>query len=180
MEIAEALAITQAQAQNHGRGRQSQAQGSEQHGQAGGIPETDRSKEQSEGQRKKGQERVTAEIARETEKGYEQALGKEAVELMRRLVRGEDAGLPDEFYVEEPEELYSIELCPAKFGASTMEKREQMLKLLEKVKEELKRLIPMERLGKPEDVAEAVLFLVSEESNYITGQVLNVNGGIYM
>ena len=52
--------------------------------------------------------------------------------------------------------------------------------LPEKVKEELKQLIPMERLGKPEDVAEAVLFLVSEESNYITGQVLNVNGGIYM
>ena len=52
--------------------------------------------------------------------------------------------------------------------------------LSDKVKEELKRLIPMERLGKPEDVAEAVLFLVSEESNYITGQVLNVNGGIYM
>ena len=52
--------------------------------------------------------------------------------------------------------------------------------LPEKVKEELKRLIPMERLGKPEDVAEAVLFLVSEESNYMTGQVLNVNGGIYM
>jgi 3-oxoacyl-[acyl-carrier protein] reductase len=52
--------------------------------------------------------------------------------------------------------------------------------LPEKVKEELKRLIPMERLGKPEDVAEAVLFLVSEESNYITGHVLKVNGGIYM
>ena len=52
--------------------------------------------------------------------------------------------------------------------------------LPEKAKEELKRLIPMERLGKPEDVAEAVLFLVCEESSYITGQVLNVNGGIYM
>ncbi len=52
--------------------------------------------------------------------------------------------------------------------------------LPEKAKEELKKLIPMERLGKPEDVAEAVLFFVSEESNYITGQVLNVNGGIYM
>jgi 3-oxoacyl-[acyl-carrier protein] reductase len=52
--------------------------------------------------------------------------------------------------------------------------------LPEKAKEELKKLIPMERLGKPEDVAEAVLFLVSEESSYITGQVLNVNGGIYM
>ena len=52
--------------------------------------------------------------------------------------------------------------------------------LPDKVKEELRRLIPLDRLGKPEDVAEAVLFLVSESGNYITGQVLNVNGGIYM
>jgi len=52
--------------------------------------------------------------------------------------------------------------------------------LPQKAKEELKRIIPMERLGRPEDVAEAVLFLVSEASSYITGQVLNVNGGIYM
>jgi 3-oxoacyl-[acyl-carrier protein] reductase len=52
--------------------------------------------------------------------------------------------------------------------------------LPEKAKEELKRMIPMDRLGKPEDVAEAVLFLVSEASTYITGQVLHVNGGIYM
>jgi len=52
--------------------------------------------------------------------------------------------------------------------------------LPEKAKDELKKLIPMERLGKPEDVAEAVLFLVCEESSYMTGQVLNVNGGIYM
>ena len=52
--------------------------------------------------------------------------------------------------------------------------------LPEKAKEELKRLIPMERLGQPEDVAHAVLFLVSETSSYITGNILNVNGGIYM
>jgi 3-oxoacyl-[acyl-carrier protein] reductase len=52
--------------------------------------------------------------------------------------------------------------------------------LPEKAKEELRRLIPMDRLGRPEDVAGAVLFLVSETSSYITGQVLNVNGGIYM
>jgi len=52
--------------------------------------------------------------------------------------------------------------------------------LPEKAKEELKRMIPVERLGQPEDVAEAVLFLVSESSSYITGHVLNVNGGIYM
>lgn len=50
----------------------------------------------------------------------------------------------------------------------------------EKVRETLVQMIPMERLGQPEDVAEAVLFLVSERSSYITGQVLNVNGGIYM
>lgn len=52
--------------------------------------------------------------------------------------------------------------------------------LPEKAKEELKRLIPLERLGRPEDVAHAVLFLVLEASSYITGQVLNVNGGLYM
>jgi 3-oxoacyl-[acyl-carrier protein] reductase len=40
--------------------------------------------------------------------------------------------------------------------------------------------IPMERLGTPEDVAEAVLFLACPAADYITGQVLNVNGGMYM
>ena len=52
--------------------------------------------------------------------------------------------------------------------------------LPDKAKEQLKRMIPMERLGQPEDVAHAVFFLVSEASSYITGQVLKVNGGIYM
>jgi len=52
--------------------------------------------------------------------------------------------------------------------------------LSEKVKEELAKQIPMGRLGTPEDVAEGVLFLVSETTGYITGQVLNINGGMYM
>ena len=52
--------------------------------------------------------------------------------------------------------------------------------LPERAKEELKQQSPLDRLGRPEDVAEAVLFLVSESASYITGQVLNVNGGILM
>jgi 3-oxoacyl-[acyl-carrier protein] reductase len=40
--------------------------------------------------------------------------------------------------------------------------------------------IPMQKLGQPEDVAAAVVFLSSPESDYITGQVINVNGGMLM
>ena len=40
--------------------------------------------------------------------------------------------------------------------------------------------IPLGRLGKPEDVAEAALFLVSDEASFITGEVLDVNGGALM
>ena len=40
--------------------------------------------------------------------------------------------------------------------------------------------IPLKRLGKPEDVAEAVLFLASEKANFITGEILDVNGGFFM
>ena len=50
----------------------------------------------------------------------------------------------------------------------------------EKIKEEMKRAIPLGHFGTPEDVANAVLFLVSKEADYITGQVFHVNGGMYM
>lgn len=52
--------------------------------------------------------------------------------------------------------------------------------LPEKVREELAAQIPLERLGSPEDIANAVLFLAAEASGYITGQVIAVNGGMYM
>lgn len=48
------------------------------------------------------------------------------------------------------------------------------------LKERVLAAIPLERLGTPEDVAAAVRFLASEEAGYITGHVLNVNGGMYM
>ncbi|GIX03598.1 MAG: beta-ketoacyl-ACP reductase [Planctomycetaceae bacterium] len=44
--------------------------------------------------------------------------------------------------------------------------------------DKLKQAIPVKRLGSPEDVASAVLFLVSDEASYITGQVLRVDGGL--
>ena len=45
--------------------------------------------------------------------------------------------------------------------------------------DELKKMIPVERFGKPEEVAAAVGFLVSDEASYITGEVISVNGGLY-
>ncbi|HBA71405.1 MAG: 3-oxoacyl-[acyl-carrier-protein] reductase [Geobacteraceae bacterium GWC2_55_20] len=52
--------------------------------------------------------------------------------------------------------------------------------LSDKVRAELTSQIPMDRLGSADDIANAVLFLASEASGYITGHVLAVNGGMYM
>lgn len=52
--------------------------------------------------------------------------------------------------------------------------------LPENVKEEIKKIIPLGRFGTVEDVSNAVIFLASPDSGYITGQVIHVNGGMYM
>jgi len=52
--------------------------------------------------------------------------------------------------------------------------------LPEKGREALLQNIPMERLGSVDDIAHAVSFLISPQAGYITGQVLSVNGGMYM
>ncbi len=48
------------------------------------------------------------------------------------------------------------------------------------IREKLLKQIPIEKFGTPLDVAQAVLFLVSDDASYITGQVIHVNGGMWM
>ena len=53
-------------------------------------------------------------------------------------------------------------------------------KIDEKFKEIIISKIPSARLGEPDDIANAVLFLASSDSDYINGETLHVNGGLYM
>ena len=50
----------------------------------------------------------------------------------------------------------------------------------DKMKEALVRAIPFRRLGKPEDLAKAVVYFASDGASYVTGQVLSVSGGLTM
>ena len=52
--------------------------------------------------------------------------------------------------------------------------------LSEENKKKLAEQIPLSRLGEPEDIAKAAVFLCTEDSSYITGHVISVNGGMYM
>jgi 3-oxoacyl-[acyl-carrier protein] reductase len=52
--------------------------------------------------------------------------------------------------------------------------------LSEKVKEAMLGMIPLQRAGIPQDVADAICFLASDQAAYITGQVIHVTGGMYM
>ena len=53
-------------------------------------------------------------------------------------------------------------------------------KIDDKYKETIISKIPSAKLGEPEDVANAVIFLASNQSNYINGETIHVNGGMYM
>jgi len=53
-------------------------------------------------------------------------------------------------------------------------------KLNEEVKAEMLKQIPLARFGEPKDIARAVVFLASEDSNYMTGQTLHIDGGMVM
>jgi 3-oxoacyl-[acyl-carrier protein] reductase len=53
-------------------------------------------------------------------------------------------------------------------------------KLSQELKDSMLGHIPLKRIGLPEEVAAAVRFLASDDASYITGHVLDVNGGLYM
>lgn len=52
--------------------------------------------------------------------------------------------------------------------------------LKDEIKEEIAKTIPLKRMGTPDDVANVVKFLASEESSYVTGQVIHIDGGMLM
>ena len=52
--------------------------------------------------------------------------------------------------------------------------------LKEDIKEDIAKKIPLKRMGTPQDVANVVKFLASSDSSYITGQVINIDGGMLM
>lgn len=53
-------------------------------------------------------------------------------------------------------------------------------KIPDKIREQMIASVPLRRMGQPEDVAKAVYFLASDESSYLTGEVLKVDGGLFM
>jgi 3-oxoacyl-[acyl-carrier protein] reductase/[acyl-carrier-protein] S-malonyltransferase len=65
-------------------------------------------------------------------------------------------------------------VAPGYIGTSMTEN------LAEKARQDLLGMVPLGRIGKVQDIANGVLFLASEEAGYITGHVLNINGGMYM
>ena len=88
----------------------------------------------------RGLDTVTVPIVKAVEKGYERVFGKEATEMVRAMNNGEDVDLPDEFFEDDDAELFKIEICPAKFGACTLDKRSMIQDIVSPVRALLKRL----------------------------------------
>ena len=72
--------------------------------------------------------------------------------------------------------ITSNSVCPGR----TLTAMAQGLSWLTDPKDDPKKTIPLGRFGQPEDIANAVLFLASDLSSYITGDIIDVNGGLYM
>jgi 2-hydroxycyclohexanecarboxyl-CoA dehydrogenase len=71
-------------------------------------------------------------------------------------------------------------VCPGLTETNMLEQFMQGAGNPEKLREAYRRAIPMGRLGKPEDLAGAILFFASDDADFITGQVMSVSGGLTM
>jgi len=71
-------------------------------------------------------------------------------------------------------------VCPGLTETSMLESFMQGAGNPEKLREAYRRAVPIGRLGKPEDIAGAVLFLASDDAEFITGQTISVSGGLTM
>ena len=71
-------------------------------------------------------------------------------------------------------------VCPGLTETSMLESFMQGAGNPEKLREAYRRAVPVGRLGRPDDIAGAVLFLASDDAEFITGQVLSVSGGLTM
>jgi len=72
--------------------------------------------------------------------------------------------------------ITSNSVCPGRILTAMA----QGLSWLTDPKDDPKKTIPLRRFGQAEDIANAVLFLASDLSSYITGDIIDVNGGLYM
>ena len=52
--------------------------------------------------------------------------------------------------------------------------------IAKEITDDIKTKIPMNRFGKPNEIAKTILFLVDEATSYITGETISINGGMYM
>lgn len=71
-------------------------------------------------------------------------------------------------------------VCPGPTETPLVDEMKQDSDRNKKIFDAMAKIIPLRRMGKPEDIAYAVLFLASDEANFITGQVLSVSGGLTM
>jgi 2-hydroxycyclohexanecarboxyl-CoA dehydrogenase len=71
-------------------------------------------------------------------------------------------------------------LCPGPTPTPLLDDMKAEDSFADKVLSSMDKIIPLKRMGKPEDIASAVVFLASDEAGFITGQVLSVSGGLTM
>ena len=92
--------------------------------------------------KKKGLTRVTPEIVAEADKRYELAIGRDVMRKLRDMASGKGEGveIPEEFFDDESEELFTIEMCPSKYGAASDIKIDNMKRLVPALREKLKEL----------------------------------------